>query len=160
MRAVEKHQRALRVARHGDRLQCDAAEIELVAVIDGQRAHRAERHHVVHTRQECALRLAARDELIPARGIAVLVEQRDIRRVHAADTVFKRRARMVDMAVREHKLHRQVGQLAHKRFQAADAGQAVDQQRALLALDEIAQLAAKSADLRDVFVNLMCCEKF
>ena len=90
----------------------------------------------------------------------MLVEHLDVGRVDAAHAVLKCRARVIDMAVRERKLHRQVGQLAHERFQAADARKAVDQKRPFAALDEVAQLAAEAADLRDILENPVCREEF
>ena len=158
--AVEKDERARCVARHADGLDLHAAELEHVAVAHGQRAHGAPRHDVLRFRHERARRAAARHKVVAARGVAVFVEHLDIRRVHAADAVLERRARVVDVAVREHELHRQVGQLAHKGLKAADARKAVDQKRLFAALDEVAQLAAEAADLRDVVEDPVCCEEF
>ena len=105
------------------------------------------------------LRLAAaHHKSVALVDVAVLVQKRNVRRVHIAFPVLKRCAGVIHMSVRQHKRNGQIGTFAYKRFQTAYACKTIDKQRFFTAFNQIAKLAAQTADLRNIVKNLSACK--
>ena len=148
------------MTRHGNGLNLHAAEVEHVAVLNRQRLHCARRHNVFLFGHKRPLRLAAaHHKSVALIDVAVLVQKRNVRRVHIAFPVLKRCASVIHMSVRQHKRNGQIGTFAYKRFQTAYACKTIDKQRFFTAFDQIAKLAAQTADLRNIVKNLSACKK-
>ena len=148
------------MTRHGNGLNLHAAEVEHVAVLNRQRLHCARRHNVFLFGHKRPLRLAAaHHKFVALVDVAMLVQKRNVRRVHIAFPVLKRCAGVIHMSVRQHKRNGQIGTFAYKRFQTAYACKAIDKQRFFTAFNQIAKLAAQTADLRNIVKNLSACKK-